>query len=69
MTAPTCRPPEGTPDGTPCWLYHDPPGRPREWIVLRWFHQGVWSGIHDVSATRAARFGWRFHSIAEAPDA
>ncbi len=70
-----CRPPDGTPDGTVCWLYHDRPDGQREWCALRWvvylfggITSGGWAGIYDVASGRADRFGWRFHSIATPPE-
>lgn len=67
MTA-ECRPPEGTQDGTVCWLYYDRPDGGRDWCALAWHAPDVWAGIYDTGVARAARFGWRFHSIATPPE-
>ena len=69
MTAPRdCRPPEGTPDGTMCWLRND---KGDGWCVAIWSHvMGEWlwwfpfGGMKPVSM---AREGYRFHSITEPP--
>lgn len=67
-----CRPPEGTPDGAVCWLYYDRPDGGRDWCALPWRpipgSGNVWGGVYDVGANRAARFGWRFHSLATPPE-
>lgn len=60
-----CRPPPGTPNGTVCVLMRDTD----EWFM-------VWHGIHWFDANDTpydpaslAIHGWRFHSIAEPPNA
>ena len=62
-----CRPPEGTPQGTTCWLYANLPGGKRQWIAAIWLGNDLWGSAHDFGANRVARAGWRFHSIAEVP--
>lgn len=69
MTAPRdCRPPENTPDGTVCWL-QDGSGF-RAPAIWRDRVGGYW-GWPVVNCARppewVARYGWRFHSIAEPP--
>lgn len=68
MTA-ECLPPPGTPEGTLCWLYHEREDGRRDWCALPWFgFLGVWGGIYNAGANRAARFGWKFHSLATPPE-
>lgn len=76
MTAPRdCRPPEGTPDGTVCWLegQHDvldlPVKVPASWHIRPWWRGGsYWKfpGINQFFAPWRMK-SWRFHSIAEPP--
>lgn len=59
-----CRPPDGTPDGQHCWLYHLDD---REFCTAIWTG-GLWWWPHGGRTGRnMARDGWRFHSIAEPP--
>lgn len=81
MTAPRdCRPPEGTPDGTVCWLEIDEEepcdlGPIREtavWRVRPWWRGGCYFEsntvyVRKLSVRYMTRRGWRFHSIAEPP--
>ncbi len=77
MTAPRdCRPPEGTPDGTVCWLVMAAHGgiattyRVAVWRVpYRMFHP-FWElpgQTAEWAASQLEGWGWRFHSIAEPP--
>ena len=65
-----CRPPDGTPDGTVCWLKHDC----GEWMLAKWrdFHRmSCWQlfGRDDEDEPSwLAHEGWRFHSIAKPPE-
>lgn len=67
MTPHECRPPEGTPDGTVCWLVHD--HLPKS-AVTWWSNTEHWV-CFPLHASRKpawmAKRGWRFHSIAEPP--
>lgn len=65
-----CRPPEGTPPGTPCWLYYQWPDGKRDWCALPWMGDAMdgWSAPLPYGANRVARAGWRFHSIADVPE-
>lgn len=76
MTAPReCRPPEGTPDKTICWLFrYDENGNVRDrqpWLYRDrqgwapyWIQHG---GGNKWRTQDMADYGWRFHSIAEPP--
>lgn len=68
-----CRPPDGTPDGTVCWL-RSADGR---YMALEWredmsspFPLARWAaGYHSFSPFELGNIydQWRFHSIAEKP--
>jgi hypothetical protein len=62
-----CRPPEGTPDGTVCWLARG--GRETEafrWRVEigRWAYWEEFNTDYESSPERLYDIGFRFHSIA-----
>lgn len=77
MTA-ECRPPDGTPDGTVCWLTNG-----KYWVTMEWDGRiddqwnttrsspGVWwwriEGGYN-SPFLLSRRGYRFHSIAQTPE-
>ena len=69
MTA-ECRPPDGTPDGTVCFVALAG-GEP---FVRAIWHGGAWKWPHVSPQGRSAYWpaelaetGWRFHSIAHPP--
>lgn len=75
MTA-ECRPPPGTPDGTVCWLlmpehgglpvtYHAHLWRQKYPSGLDWWER--FGSDAPWSPRQMARWGYRFHSIAEPP--
>lgn len=68
MTTPRdCRPPDGTPNGTVCWIVQHTGGG-RRMCALPWHAPDLWEfGGFVVRAKAAAERGWRFHSIAEPP--
>ena len=70
MTPRECRPPEGTPDGTVCWLQQlNRAGRHYTYAAWNWRGWG-WEhfGSTEIwSPLEMANYRWRFHSIAEPP--
>lgn len=70
MTPHECRPPEGTPDGTVCWLKNRNLELKWVWNVAGSGWPEHWSSPRTRLASRCAVMydgGWRFHSIAEPP--
>lgn len=62
-----CRPPQGTPDGTLCWV-QGPKGQKQ---TMRW--DNAWGGMWfvpwtSISPRAQGLEGWRFHSVATEPD-
>lgn len=70
-----CRPPDGTPDGTVCWLFrYDGGGLIRERMPWRYRERQGWrpywvqiGSAQKWLTTDMADYGWRFHSIAHPP--
>jgi hypothetical protein len=63
-----CRPPDGTPDGTLCWLRTRYMWEPAVW----WTNPDGWELLgHEQlrPPQHLEMMGWRFHSIAVPPDA
>ena len=62
------RPPDGTPDGTVCWLER----KPGEFLALRWgevLRDAYWFAGYASQSPRVLHHnGWRFHSIAKPPE-
>lgn len=66
-----CRPPEGTPDGTVCWLVHPKDGiHPATWRFHgSWAPHWAWPIVPIGRDPRwVYAFGYRFHSIATPPE-
>lgn len=69
MTA-ECRPPEGTPDRTACWLMQDPMQTGHGIPECALWASGCWLRFgfdFEFSPRMMAHAGYRFHSIAEPP--
>ena len=63
-----CRPPEGTPDGTVCWVQRFCATKPEPAF---WGFDNDWLRIGEVfrfTPAEMARAGYRFHSIAKPPE-
>jgi len=65
MTA-ECRPPEGTPDGTVCWMT-DGAGKYEcvQWEAGAYIRFGM---ATEYTPRYFSACGWRFHSIATLPE-
>ena len=65
-----CRPPDGTPDRTQCWLMLDPMNTGHGIPECALWANGCWlrCGFDcEFTSRTMASWGWRFHSIAHPP--
>lgn len=68
MTAPECRPPDGTPDGAVCLITRNEP--PNRWWYLAIWGDGTFylaDGL-KLNLEQAFACGYRFHSLATPPE-